>query len=69
MQFLPTDLSTWIVDNLCDDLALPDPPAPSADKRYFEDQRGSRWSTRLLNWVLQRVLEQETDGAHLTELI
>ncbi len=73
LQFLPTILSTWIVDNLCDDLALPDPPAPSpsADERYyFEDQRGRRWSTvtRLLNWVLQRVLEQETDGTHLAAI-
>ncbi len=70
-QFLPTILSTWIVSssNHCDDLALPDPPAPSADsdEGYFKDQRGRRRSTRLLNWVLQRVLEQEpvTDGTDL----
>ena len=68
VQVLPTILSTWIVDNLCDDLALPDPPAPSADERHFEDQRGRRWSTRLLNWVLQRMLEQETDGIHLADI-
>ncbi len=68
MQFLPIIASTWIVDNLCDDLALPDPPAPSADERYFEDQRGRRWSTRLLIWVLQRVFEQETDGTHLAAI-
>jgi hypothetical protein len=65
---LPTILSTWIVDNLCDDLALPDAPAPRTDKRYFEDQRRRRWSTRLLNWVLQQVLEQETDGTHLAAI-
>ena len=68
MQFLPTILSTWIVDNLCDDLALPDPPAPSADERYFEDQRGSRWNTRSLKWELQQVLEQETDVIHLAAI-
>jgi hypothetical protein len=68
VQFLPTILSTWIVDNLCDDLALPDPPAPSADERHFEDQRGRRWSTRLLHWILQQVLEQETDGTHLAAI-
>ncbi len=61
-------MSTWIVDNLFDDLALPDPPASSADERHFEDQRGRRWSTRLLNWVLQQVLEQETDGTHLAAI-
>ena len=68
VQFLPTILSTWIVDNLFDYLALPDPPAPSADDRHFEYQRGRRWSTKLLNWVLQQVLEQETDGTHLAAI-
>jgi hypothetical protein len=64
VQCLPTILSTWIVDNLCDNLALPYPPALTAKERYITDQRGRKWSTRLLNWVLQQVLEQETDGTH-----
>jgi len=67
LQFLPTILATWIVDNLSEELEMPNPAQPSADERrhHFEDHQGRKWSTSSLNWVLQHVLVPANDGSHL----
>ncbi len=62
---LPAILSMWIVDNLFEELDLPNPPNPSSDEHHFEDQCGRKWSLRMLNFILQQVLEQDIDGTQL----
>ena len=68
LQYLPTILSMWIVENLFEELDLPNPPNPSSDERHFEDQTGRKWSTRMLNFILQQVLEQDIDGTQLAAI-
>ena len=65
LQFLPTILARWIVDNLFKELNLPPPGPIRAGHTYWEDHRGLRWSVQDLNWVLQRVLREESDGSQL----
>ena len=67
-QDLPTILSMWIVDNLFEELESPNPPNPSSDEHHFEDQCGRKWSTRMLSFILQRVLEQDIDGTQLAAI-
>ena len=68
LQYLPTILSMWIVDNLFEELDLPNPPNPSSDERHFEDQCGRKWITRMLNFINQQVLEQDMDGTQLAAI-
>ena len=65
LQFLPTILARWIVDNLADDLNLPDPGPIRAGHTSWDDHRGRLWSVQDLNWVLQQVLREESDGSQL----
>lgn len=65
LQFLPTILARWIVENLFDDLNLEVPPRPRASDTVYTDHAGRKWTTMSLNVVLQRVIEQAADGTHL----
>ena len=66
LMFLPTILARWIVDNLFRELNLPNPVPPSAnDGSAWPDSRGRVWSTKALNWVLQKVLVPAGDGTQL----
>jgi hypothetical protein len=58
------------VDNLSEELEMPNPAQPSADERrhHFEDHQGRKWSTTSLNWVLQHVLVHANDGSHLAAI-
>ena len=65
-MFLPTILARWIVENLFEDLKLPQPaPVRSNDQYIYRDQRGMQWSTQALNSVLQNVLVESGDGTQL----
>ena len=65
LQFLPTILARWIVENLFDELNLEGPPRPRATDTVYEDHAGRKWTTMSLNYVLQRAVEQAADGTHL----
>ena len=65
LQFLPTILARWIVENLFDELNLEGPPRPWATDTVNEDHAGRKWTTMSLNYVLQRAVEQAADGTHL----
>ena len=65
LQFLPTILARWIIDNLARELKLPDPGPIRPGHTYWEDHRGRRWSVQDLNWVLLRVLHEGPDGSQL----
>jgi hypothetical protein len=56
VQFLLTILVSWIVENISEELKLPNPVQPSADERrhHFEDHQERKWSTSSLNRVLQQ---------------
>ena len=51
-----------------EELDLPIPPNPVSDERYFEDRCCRKWSTRMLNFILQQVLEQDIDGTQLAAI-
>ena len=69
LMYLPTILARFIVENLFDDLGLPDPPAVRSNDRYvYRDKKGTEWSTSALNWVLQSVLVQANDGTQLAQV-
>ena len=63
LQFLPTILARWIVENLFVELNLPEPDF--VKENYYEDDRKRRWSPQQLNWVLQRVFKKAADGTQL----
>ena len=66
LQYLPTILARWIVENLFKDLNLPDPMPPAARAAgVYIDHSGRQWSTAALNSVLQTVLVEDEDGTQL----
>ena len=65
LQFLPTILARWIVENLFDLLDLLEPPRPRPVDKVYTDHEGREWTTTALNWVLQQVVVQAADGTHL----
>ena len=65
LQFLPTILARWIVENLFDLLDLLEPSRPRPVDKVYTDHEGREWTTTALNWVLQQVVVQAADGTHL----
>ena len=64
LQYLPTFLAIFVLENLRRQLKLIDPPLPRS-QAFYEDDRGTRWSMHRLSLLLKEVLIQEADGTQL----
>ena len=62
LQFLPTFLEIFAIENLRRQLRLVVPPLPRNQAFY---DRGTHWSMHRLSLVLKEVLVPEADGTQL----
>ena len=65
LQFLPTSLAVFIINNLRKQLKLIDDPPLPRNQAFYEDDSGTRWSMHRLSLLLKEVLVQEADGTQL----
>ena len=66
LKYLPHFLATFLVENLSDQLKLPEPICSGKGKiTIYHDQRGRSWSMAHLNQILQDVLVSEPDGTQI----